>query len=84
MSFIPRYSLLSCKALIISRYYSTELIILRKDIFLVLLRKRYLFITRNLVISFLKANHSLRIIFSNLISLFKIINHSAIIYERKK
>ena len=84
MFFISRCLLLSCKTLIISRCYSIELIILRKNTFLVLLRKRYLFITRNLVISFLKANYSLRVIFSNLISFFKVVNHSAIIYERKK
>ena len=49
MSFMSRYSFLLCKALIISRYYSIKLMILRKDIFLVLLRKRCLFIIRNLV-----------------------------------
>jgi hypothetical protein len=84
MSFMPRYPFLLCKTLIISRYYSIELIILRKGIFLILLRKRYLFITRNLVVFFLKTNYSLRVIFSNLMGLFKIVNHFIIICERKE
>jgi hypothetical protein len=84
MSFMPRYLLLLCKALIISRYYSTELMIFRKGIFLILLRKRYLFIIRNLVTFLLKTNYSLRVIFSDLIGFFKIVNHSVIIYERKE
>jgi hypothetical protein len=84
MPFISRYLLLSCKILIISRYYSIKLIILRKDTFLILLRKKYLSIIRNLVISLLKANYSLRVIFSDLMGLFKVINHSAIICERKE
>jgi hypothetical protein len=33
---------------------------------------------------FLKANHSLRVIFSNLMGLFKVVNYSAIIYERRE
>ena len=41
MSFISRYLFLLCKTLIISRCYSTESITLRKNTFLILLRKRY-------------------------------------------
>jgi hypothetical protein len=84
MFFMLRYLLLLYKVLIISRYYSIELMILRKGIFLVLLRKRCLFITRNLVTFFLKANHFLRVIFFDLIGLFKVVNHSAIICERRE
>jgi hypothetical protein len=84
MFFMPRYPLSLYKALIISRYYLTELMILRKGTFLILLRKRYLFITRNLVISLLKANHSLRVIFFNFIDFLKVVNHFTIICKRKE